>query len=154
MAKKSKVKSEFVLNFILTISGFIIIIISLRYGIGNLKQPGLGLFTFFVGLLILISSLILAIRTLKSSNIKVLFENRHELKTFLLMNATLILWIVAMPYLGYVTVTLVSTYCFCKIGKLEGWIKPLALSIGTALFIYLLFDYWLYIDLPRGILEF
>jgi hypothetical protein len=26
-------------------------------------------------------------------------------------------------------------------------------SGGTALFIWLLFDYWLYIDLPRGILE-
>ncbi len=33
-----------------------------------------------------------------------------------------------------------------------GWWMPLAVSGGTALFIYLLFDYWLYIDLPRGIL--
>jgi hypothetical protein len=36
--------------------------------------------------------------------------------------------------------------------KLEGWVKPLAVSAGTALFVYLLFDYWLYIDLPRGLL--
>jgi hypothetical protein len=36
--------------------------------------------------------------------------------------------------------------------KLEGWVKPLAVSGGTALFLYLLFDYWMYIDLPRGIL--
>jgi hypothetical protein len=34
---------------------------------------------------------------------------------------------------------------------LEGWGKPLLLSFRTGLFIYLLFDYWLYIDLPRGI---
>ena len=57
-----------------------------------------------------------------------------------------------MPFLGYVIVTLLATYAFCKIMKLEGWWKPLAVSVGTALFIYLLFDYWLYIDLPRGIL--
>jgi hypothetical protein len=37
--------------------------------------------------------------------------------------------------------------------KLEGWWKPLAVSAGTALSIYALFDYWLYVDLPRGILE-
>ena len=56
-----------------------------------------------------------------------------------------------MPILGYVLTTFAVTYAFCKIMKLEGWLKPLALSIATALFIYLLFDVWLYIDLPRGI---
>jgi hypothetical protein len=35
--------------------------------------------------------------------------------------------------------------------KLEGWGKPILLSAVVALFIYLLFDYWLYLDLPRGI---
>ena len=74
------------------------------------------------------------------------------IKTFLLMTATFCLWIAVMPFLGYVIVTLLATYAFCKIMNLEGWRKPLALSAGTALFIYLMFDYWLYIDLPRGIL--
>jgi hypothetical protein len=68
------------------------------------------------------------------------------------MTATFCLWIAVMPFLGYVIVTLLATLAFCKIMKLEGWWKPLAVSAGTALFIYLLFDYWLYIDLPRGIL--
>ena len=36
--------------------------------------------------------------------------------------------------------------------NLEGWLKPLSVSVGTALFIYFLFDYCLYIDLPKGIL--
>jgi hypothetical protein len=36
--------------------------------------------------------------------------------------------------------------------KLEGWLKPFILSAGTALFIFILFDCWLYIDLPRGFL--
>ena len=57
-----------------------------------------------------------------------------------------------MPLLGYVIVTLLATYAFCKIMNLEGWWKPLSVSVGTAFFIWLLFDYWLYIDLPRGIL--
>jgi len=59
-------------------------------------------------------------------------------------------WILMMPLLGYVVVTLLATYAFCRIMKLEGWWKPISVSAGTALFIYLLFDYWLYIDLPRG----
>ena len=68
------------------------------------------------------------------------------------MAVTLCLWILLIPVLGYVPVTLVVTFTLCKIMQLEGWWKPFSLSAGTAFFIYLLFDYWLYIDLPRGIL--
>jgi hypothetical protein len=66
--------------------------------------------------------------------------------------AAFCLWILLMPLLGYVAVTLFATFGFCKVMKLEGWLKPLSISFGTTLFIYLLFDYWLYIDLPKGIL--
>ncbi len=62
------------------------------------------------------------------------------------------LWILVMPWLGYVVVTLFITFGIAKIMKLEGFWKPFSISAGTALFIYLLFDYWLYIDLPKGIL--
>ena len=68
------------------------------------------------------------------------------------MTATFSLWILAMPLLGYVLVTLLAVFSFGKIMRLEGWRKPLALSVGTALFIYVLFDHWLYVDLPRGLL--
>ena len=67
------------------------------------------------------------------------------------MALTFCLWIVAMPILGYVLVTFLATYAFCNALKLEGWRKPLAVALGTSGFIYVLFDYWLYIDLPRGI---
>ena len=66
------------------------------------------------------------------------------------MIATFCLWILLMPLFGYLAMTLLATFGFCKIMKLEGWRKPLFLSVGTTLFIYLMFDYWLYIDLPRG----
>ena len=68
------------------------------------------------------------------------------------MIAAFCLWILLMPLFGYLAMTLLATFGFCKIMKLEGWWKPLSISVGTTLFIYLLFDYWLYIDLPRGIL--
>jgi hypothetical protein len=128
----------------------VIIIVSWRYGFGTLRKPGPGLYPFFIGLLILFFSIALLILGLKSKNSEPLFT-KSGLKTFLLMVITFCLWIIIMPVLGYVLVTLAVAFAFCKIMKLEGWLKPLALSIGTALFIYLLFDVWLYIDLPRGI---
>ncbi len=139
-------------TFLLMVLGIVIIIVSWRYGFGALRRPGPGLYPFFIGVfLILPFSIILLILGLKSKKSEPLFD-KYGLRKFLLMILTFILWIIAMPYLGYVIVTFVATYCFCKVMKLEGWLKPLAMSVGTALFIYLLFDYWLYIDLPRGIL--
>ena len=124
---------------------------SLAYGFGTFRRPGPGLYPFFIGVCISIFSLVLLISELRSPTGASLF-GKGGLKTFLFMTATFCLWIAVMPFLGYVIVTLLATLAFCKIMKLEGWWKPLAVSAGTALFIYLLFDYWLYIDLPRGIL--
>lgn len=143
---------ELFFTFLLMVLGIVIIIVSWRYGFGALRRPGPGLYPFFIGVFFILPfSIILLILGLKSKKSEPLFD-KYGLRKFLLMILTFILWIIAMPYLGYVIVTFVATYCFCKVMKLEGWLKPLAMSVGTALFIYLLFDYWLYIDLPRGIL--
>jgi putative tricarboxylic transport membrane protein len=142
---------ETLFDFLLMVLGIAIIIISLAYGFGTFRRPGPGLYPFFIGVSILVFSIPLLISKFRSPMSTPLFD-RGGIKTFLLMIATFCLWIIVMPFLGYVIMTLLATYAFCKIMKLEGWWKPLAVSSGTALFIYLLFDYWLYIDLPRGLL--
>jgi hypothetical protein len=133
------------------ILGMVIMIVSLEYGFGSLKKPGPGLYPFFIGLIILFFSIVLIILGSKTKRSEPLFT-KSGLKTFLLMIVTFGLWIIAMPVLGYALVTFAVAFAFCKIMRLEGWLKPLALSIATGLFIYLLFHVWLYIDLPRGIL--
>jgi hypothetical protein len=138
-------------DFVLMILGVVIMVISLAYGFGAFKRPGPGLYPFFIGVSIFVFSMALLISELRSPMGAPIFDRKGH-KTFLFMIATFCLWILVMPFLGYVIVTLLAAYAFCKIMKLEGWWKPLAVSAGTALFIYLLFDYWLYIDLPRGIL--
>jgi len=131
--------------------GAVIIVVSLAYGFGTFRRPGPGLYPFFIGGSIFVFSIVLLIAGFRSPTSTCLF-GPGGMKTFLFMTAAFCLWIVVMPVLGYVLVTFLATGAFGKIMKLEGWWKPLAVSTGTALFIYLLFDYWLYIDLPRGIL--
>ena len=151
MEKRFKIHPEVIFDFLLFVLGAVILIVSLGYGFGTLKSPGPGMYPFFVGLIVVCFGGVIVIKELRSGKA----ESRvtaSAAKTFVLMIVTCALWIVVMPFLGYVIVTFLATYAFCKIMKLEGWVKPLALSIGTAVFVYLLFDYWLYIDLPRGIL--
>jgi len=137
--------------FLLLVLGLAISVISWGYGFGTLRQPGPGLYPFFIGAAIAVFSLFILLSELRSGTSERVLDKAGAW-TLALMTLTFCLWIVAMPLLGYVVVSLLATYAFCKIMKLEGWRKPLAVSAGTALFIYALFDYWLYIDLPRGIL--
>ena len=148
-APASRLEPFFVL--FLLVLGLAIGVISWGYGFGNLRQPGPGLYPFFIGVAIAVFSLFILLSELRSGTSEPVLD-KEGAKTLALMTLTFCLWIIAMPLLGYVVVTLLATYAFCKVMKLEGWWKPLAVSGGTALFIYLLFDYWLYIDLPRGIL--
>ena len=146
-------RTELFFAFLSMVLSIIVIVVSLGYGLGALPRPGPGLYPFLVGVFLMLPfSIILLILGAMSGKAEPLLINRYGLGKFLFMILTFILWVTAMPYLGYVIVTLVATYCFCKVMRLEGWLKPIALSVGTALFIYLLFDYWLYIDLPKGIL--
>jgi len=144
---------EIFFNFLLLLLGFLIIGVSWKYGFGTIKRPGPGLYPFFLGMVIIVPfSLALIILELKSEKSKSLFD-KSSLKTFILMNISFVFWIVSLSVLGYVIATFCVTFAFCKIMQLEGWVKPFIMSFCTSLLVYLLFDFWLYIDLPRGILS-
>ncbi len=141
--------SEKVGYAILTGLALLIMILSRSYGLGTFARPGPGLYPFVVGLFIFPLSLGLFISVLRSKRNEAFMSGR-QMWTFVSFVGICVFWILAMPLLGYVLVTLIASFLFAKIMKLEGWSKPLILSVATALFIYFLFDVWLYIDLPRG----
>ena len=151
MGKAAKFRLATYFDFLMLILGIVIAVVSWGYGFGSFARPGPGLYPFFIGAAIALFAFFILLAELRSDTAKPVLDKEGAV-TLILMTVTFCLWIVVMPLLGYVLVTLVAAYAFCKIMKLEGWWKPLAVSGGTALFIYLLFDYWLYIDLPRGIL--
>lgn len=151
MEKARRITLEYCFVFLLFAAGVAICAISWGYGFGSLAQPGPGLYPFFVGAAIAVFALVILVSEWRAGSRRVTFEDDGA-RTLTFMALTFCFWVVAMPLLGYVLVTLAATCAFCKIMRLEGWVKPLALSAGTALFIYVLFDHWHYIDLPRGIL--
>lgn len=146
-----KLTLESLFLLLMLAAGAAISTISWGYGFGSSARPGPGLYPFFVGLTIAGCALFILIDGWRSRSFGRASE-RAAAKRLVLMTLTFSLWILAMPLLGYVLVTFLATYAFCKIMQLEGWRKPLAVSGGTTLFIYVLFDHWLYIDLPRGLL--
>ena len=130
--------------------GAIIAYVSWGYGFGSLAHPGPGLYPFFLAVVIMVCAAVLVGMQLRAPG-EASLPDRGAARTLVLMSVTFCLWVLAMPIVGYVLVTFAATYAFCKALALEGWRKPLAVSGGTAAFVYLLFGHWLYIDLPRGI---
>ncbi len=143
---------ETLFGAVLAAVGAAIAVISWGYGFGTLARPGPGLYPFFVGLAIALFALLTLAADFRNPPGDQSPLDRPAARRLGFMAAIFCFWIAAMPLLGYVVVTLLATYAFAKTLALEGQLKPLALAAGTALFIYLLFDHWLYIDLPRGML--
>lgn len=151
MRKAAFFRLETLFELLLVAAGVAIVVVSRGYGFGSLARPGPGLYPSFLGGAIALAGLAVLAARLRSGEHGVRIDRRSGFTLFF-MSLTFGLWIVLMPWLGYVIVTLLATFAFAKILRLEGWAKPVALAAGTALFIYLLFDHWLYVDLPRGLL--
>ena len=151
MHQRARHDPEFFFNIVLMVLGLIVIGMSLTLGFGTLKKPGTGLVPCLAGALIFISALLLVFWGKEVKEDRTHFT-RQEIGVTLRMTVVFICWILVMSFLGYLLVTFLVTFCFSKILRLPGWWKPVLLSLGTTLFCYLLFDVWLYMDLPRGIL--
>lgn len=151
MERTAGLRLETCFVLIMFVLGVIITAVSWGYGFGSLRRPGPGLYPVFIGVMICIFTFCILVSTSRSKAGTPVLD-KEGARRLVFMTVTFCLWIVMMPLLGYVIVTFLAAYAFCKIMRLEGWRKPLALSAGTTLFIYLMFDYWLYVDFPRGIL--
>lgn len=152
MSEKPRDWPEIIINTASMILGLFIMGVSWQLGWGTLPKPGTGLVPFLAGLLIFISALLLILFRSKREQDDSSFYPQ-EWKTYFMLTVVFIGWMLVLPLLGYILVTFLATFFLAKIMKIPGRLRPLLLSMGTTLFCYFLFDYWLYMDLPRGILE-
>jgi putative tricarboxylic transport membrane protein len=153
MEKRSVSIPEIIFNLLLMILGLIIMVGSMRLGFGSLKEPGAGLFPFFAGLIIALSIFPVILDSIfKKRSTAEPSSKENTGKILILMATIFVAWILAMPLLGYIFITLIAAFAIAKVMGLEGWIKPLILSMATSLLAYVLFDWFLFLDLPRGLL--
>ncbi len=147
-------KAEILFTVALALLSSAIIYVSCKLGLGSVRQPGPGFFPGLVGLFGLVFGVLLVMQDFggrASKEEKEIFEKGQKGR-FIAMVAIFCGWLVSLPWLGFIIATFFATLAFAKIMGLEGWLKPLLLGIGGAVFIYLLFDVWFYSDLPRGFL--
>ena len=107
--EKKNYWSERVAHLVIGLLSILIMILSTSYGLGTPAKPGAGMYPFVVGLLILPLSISLFITSLKGESKGAILSGR-QIGTFVAFLCACAFWILAMPLLGYVLVTLVATF--------------------------------------------
>jgi putative tricarboxylic transport membrane protein len=151
-------------NLAVILFGAVFLVYTVRYPLDTWENPGPAVFPLIIGsVLTLLGLWQLGLAVVKSrrrdhdrrrgdqSGIKSLLENRGEGKA-LRMIGLFVLYLLAMQWIGF----FVSTFAFgtiaSRLTETRGWGRPIALSAGLTFFCYLLFEVWLKLSFPRGVL--
>ena len=133
--------------------GLIAVIGSLRVGTGwGAEGPKSGFFPFWIGLIVIGTSLYNLVRAYTHASRK-LFASWHQLTQVLKVVLPLTVYVGAIPWIGiYLASTLLIAGFMRWIGR-YGWPLTLAISIGLPVIVYVTFEMWFLVPLPKGPLE-
>jgi putative tricarboxylic transport membrane protein len=115
--------------------------------LGTLRSPGPGFFPFWGALILGALSLILLLRSLKIR--ERLGSVTIPWTALLLVLGALLGYLLFLETLGFVTVTFLFLLVLFRFGRTD-WIKSGGWAVITTTVAYVLFKFWLQVQLPRG----
>jgi hypothetical protein len=134
-------------------AGALVVSDSVRLGIGWADDgPRAGYFPFYVGLLICIAALVNGARAMLVSRDKT-FVQVGQLKLVLTVLVPTAVYVATVSWIGIYVSSAVLIGLFMRwLGKYAWW-KVLAVSVGTSVALFLVFELWFQVPLPKGPLE-
>jgi len=132
----------------------IVIIGSLQVGIGwGAEGPRAGFFPFYIGLLILISSAVNFIRIVTETSDGRLFADWGQLAKVMSVLVPTAIYVALIPWIGiYVASILLIAFFMKRLGRYD-WPLVAAVSLGIPLAVFLIFEKWFLLPLPKGPIE-
>jgi putative tricarboxylic transport membrane protein len=124
---------------------------ALSYSIGTLAQPGPGLYPLLVGVLLILASVGVFTSTLLRPSIKSIeFPKGRGLWQLLFITAVMIVYAVALPYIGHLLAAAIVVFGVLQAMGLRQWYLKIGLTVALSLGSFYLFDILLKVPLPRG----
>lgn len=145
-------KANFVVSGIFAAFALVVIFIAKGYPPSNHGVPGPGMFPIIIAVLMLISSIVLFINTLRmptTGDTEIDLKSRSILNVYVSMGG-LILYIVLLPMLGFVSTTSVMLSLFIKWFSKRPWWKSILIAVLFTVGIYLLFGTVLNVPMRFG----
>ncbi len=150
--------SHFISSIFWLVSGFILSIWSMQYPIGSFVQPGPGLYPLFLGVILILLSLILLFGQIKKASYlkqkQVSFFMRGGWEKVVYTVLILLLATFFFEKIGYgITFFLLIMLLMAGVGR-QSLSRILIVSIFSTLGIYIVFVLLLKQPLPKGFLRF
>lgn len=133
--------------------GAITMIGSLQVGIGWADDgPKSGFFPFWVGLLVVLASIVNVVRALAIPPRK-LFAEWGQLAEVRKVVIPMAIYVLAVPWLGiYLSSALLIAGFMRWLGR-YGWALTLCISVALPVLTYVTFERWFLVPLPKGPIE-
>jgi hypothetical protein len=153
-------------SLVLILFGVGFLLYDLKYPIDTWGNPGPGVFPLMVGavlVMLAVWQLVQDVRKPKPEETKESHErtgrtvteflqrDRGQAKP-LLMIATFIFYLLMVKWVGFFVSNFLFVIVSSKLIGARDWGRPVALSAGVNLFCYFLFEVWLKLSFPRGLL--
>lgn len=144
---------ELIVAALLVGVGGVVVWGSVQVGVGwNGDGPGAGYFPFYVGLLIVGSSLATFVQAALSVDRRV-FVTGAQFKPVLAVLIPSLIFVAAIGMIGiYVASAGFIAYFMWWIGKERSWLLP-AIALGVPVTVFIVFERWFLVSLPKGPLE-
>ncbi|HZN28935.1 MAG TPA: tripartite tricarboxylate transporter TctB family protein [Xanthobacteraceae bacterium] len=138
----------------IAVFAIIVIIGSLQVGIGwGAEGPKAGFFPFYIGLLILISSAVNFIRIVTETSDRGLFAEWGQLAKVMSVLVPTAIYVALIPWIGiYVASILLIAFFMKWLGRYD-WPLVAGVSLGVPLAVFLIFERWFLLPLPKGPIE-
>jgi putative tricarboxylic transport membrane protein len=145
---------DVVVALVMAALGLVVVSDSMRVGFRwGSDGPQAGYFPFYIGVIIIGASLANAVLAFLGRGPGGAFVERGQLVSVLQLLVPTAVFVVAVAWLGmYVSAALYIAFFMAWLGRYPAWrIAPVA--IGVPLFLFVLFEIWFLVPLPKGPLE-
>jgi len=143
-----------VVALIMAALGMVVVVSSLQIGAGwGDDGPKSGYFPFYIGLLITGSSLVNFFLAMRGPRDGGIFVEYSKLRLVLAVLIPSIVYVLAIRWLGIYVASALFIAAFMRWQGKFGWAKVVVVSIGVSVALFLLFDIWFKVALPKGPLE-
>jgi hypothetical protein len=151
----SKRTADIVVAAIMVGSGVLVIVDSLRLGMGWAEDgPQSGYFPFYIGLMIVATSLgTIAVTVFGRDQSPGVFVERAQLRDVLKVLVPTAIFIACVGFIGIYVGSALFIAAFMRwLGKFR-WLTIILVSVAVPFALFLLFEIWFLVPLPKGPLE-
>ncbi|MEP7329744.1 MAG: tripartite tricarboxylate transporter TctB family protein, partial [Betaproteobacteria bacterium] len=145
---------EIAVGAFLFLLGAILIFDANRLGFGwGDDGPRSGYFPFYIGLILCASSAISVIRGVRAASASESFVETGQAKLILAVFIPTVIYTIAIDFLGiYVASAIFIAVFMVWQGKFT-WFKSVGISVMVVVSLWLMFEVWFKVPLPKGPLE-